>query len=234
MLKKIKKFFEPINTKYLYQSQELIFSKQLENLIPNLKNDFLKVHGNLEYLTPKKFDSSIPFHGQEQKSGWRSVGIKFYHKWEKSQKDLEKLYPTAHKLAKLFGDDCALATYSLLRPGGKISLHNGKDHNYDSAYLRIHIPLIIPDGDTDILGFEIMGQRIGWKNIWAINNTGLHQVYNKTSDHRLIFILDVHKSVLGQSPNYENMFQNRKLESLRLHLNRIIRIIYFNFFNKKS
>jgi len=228
MLTGIKKFFKPLKTQYIYHYNELPFTEQLEKLIPDLTSDFLQVHNDLSNVHPKKeFDNTIPFHGQHQKSGWRSIGIKFYNKWEGSEEEIKRKYPTAYKIVKMFGKDCPLASYSVLKSNGHIKLHHGLEQDYDSNYLRIHIPLIVPQGNTDVLAFEVMGEKIGWNHIWGFINSGLHHAYNKTQQDRLVFLIDIDKKVLGQKPNNFNMFKSESLETLRLHINRIIKLLYF-------
>jgi len=221
------KFFRPLTEKYIYYAEDLPFSDQFRQLIPKLRKEFLDHYAQLELPLPDGTNVSSQYHLTQAKNGWRSRGIKYNGNWEDGEEIIKEQFPTAHKLVSTFGTDCPLASYSVLMAGGNIGLHNGDKENYDSTYLRVHIPLIVPDTNPNVIGLEVMGEKVGWNDVWAFMNTGLHTAWNKSDQHRLVFIIDIHKGILGLKPYKPRMFKNQILEYLRLYINRMLRTIWF-------
>jgi aspartyl/asparaginyl beta-hydroxylase (cupin superfamily) len=112
------------------------------------------------------------------------------------RKERFTLYPTASQIISKFHDDMQHAAYSLIEPRSSIERHTGQE-NRTGEFLRIHIPLIIPEGD---LYFECMGEVIYWDDIWGFNNQLTHSAHNNTDEYRLIFLLDLRMSALGLEP----------------------------------
>lgn len=102
-------------------------------------------------------------------------------------------YPTACKLVERFGDNCPIATYSVINANSIIKRHTGIENRL-GEYLRIHVPLIIPEGD---IFFECEGYEIDWTDIWAFDNQLIHSAHNYTIHKRLIFLIDIKRSYLG-------------------------------------
>ena len=139
---------------------------------------------------------------------WRARGLKYVHKdigqyWQEDNPYAIKRYPTAMKLINEFGEDCPIANYSILGPNSKINRHTGVE-NRNGEYVRIHIPLIVPEGD---LFFEVGGETITWDDIFAFNNQFVHSAHNNTSEWRLCFLIDISRKKLGLPPGvpYEKM-----------------------------
>lgn len=114
-----------------------------------------------------------------------------YHDYK--QDVLRTRYPTACKIVEKFGDNCPIATYSVLNSDSIIKRHTGIENRL-GEYLRIHVPLIIPEGD---IFFECEGYEIDWTDIWAFDNQLTHSAYNYTPHRRLIFLIDIKRSYLG-------------------------------------
>ena len=132
---------------------EIPFAQQFTELAPQLLADFLQVHP--EVLEQQEQQSK----GDEEKywhdiNGWVPLGVLYQKQWADKERTIKNNYPTAHKLVKMFGDDVNVASYSLLKPGAKIPLHNGDEENRYCKYIRCHIPLMIPEGD---MGLWVMG-----------------------------------------------------------------------------
>jgi hypothetical protein len=105
-------------------------------------------------------------------------------------------FPTAYKLIKEYGDDCPIANYSCLAPNSVIHRHTGPE-NRDGEFIRIHIPLIIPEGDVF---FEAAGEEITWDDMWGFNNQLPHSAHNYTNEYRLCFLIDLRRSAIGMPP----------------------------------
>jgi aspartyl/asparaginyl beta-hydroxylase (cupin superfamily) len=80
-----------------------------------------------------------------------------------------------------------------LDPGGVITRHVDIE-NYLRKTVRIHIPLIIPEGDVYL---EVRGVELDWSNLFAFDNGDWHSAYNKTEKRRLVYIIDISRSFLG-------------------------------------
>lgn len=184
--------------KYIWRHHEIPFAQQFTDLAPRLLEDFLKVHP--EVLEQQEQQSK----GDDEKywhdiNGWVPLGVLYQKQWADKERTIKKNYPTAHKLVKMFGDDVNVASYSLLKPGAKIPLHNGDEENRYCKFIRCHIPLMIPEGD---MGLWVMGQRIGWRDgVFGFDNSGVHIAWSNASTNRLVFIIDIHRSALGIPPN---------------------------------
>lgn len=130
---------------------------------------------------------------------WKTLTIKYEHKKAKQFKINEEAktkYPTAYKLIEKYGDNCGIATYSVIEPNSVIDRHTGPE-NRDGDYLRIHIPLVIPTGEVF---FEVLGQTVYWDNIWGFNNQLVHSAHNYTNKYRLVFIIDLKRTTIGLDP----------------------------------
>ncbi len=184
--------------KYIWRHHEIPFAQQFTDLAPQLMQDFLRVHP--EVLEQQEQQSK----GDEEKywhdiNGWVPLGVLYQKQWADKERVIKNNYPTAHKLVKMFGDDVNVASYSLLKPGAKIPLHNGDEENRYCKYIRCHIPLMIPEGD---MGLWVMGQRIGWRDgVFGFDNSGVHIAWSNATTNRLVFIIDIHRSALGIPPN---------------------------------
>jgi hypothetical protein len=131
---------------------------------------------------------------------WKNISFKYENKPSNifqmvTESDAHK-FPTAYKLIKEYGDDCPIANYSCLAPNSVIERHTGPE-NRDGEYVRIHIPLIIPEGDVF---FECAGEEITWEDIWSFNNQLPHSAHNYTNEYRLCFLIDLRRSAIGMPP----------------------------------
>jgi hypothetical protein len=115
-------------------------------------------------------------------------------------------YPTACALTDKWSDH--ITCYSVITPNSVIERHTGPE-NWDANYVRVHLPLVIPEGD---IFFEVEGVEITWADIFGFDNSLPHSAYNNSDRLRLIFMIDVRRELLGVEPGkpYERareMFQ---------------------------
>ncbi len=182
--------------------EEIPIADELLSLAPALTKEFLDYHedfinGNFAkcktYVNPT-FDPSVV---QSRADAWKTDGIKYtykeanIHRFEKLKKWLR--FPTAIALTEKYGNDCPISTYSIIESNAVIERHTGIE-NRDNEFIRIHIPLIIPDGD---IFFECEGAEIDWTDIWGFDNQLVHSAHNYTPHRRLIYLIDIRRSVLG-------------------------------------
>lgn len=104
-----------------------------------------------------------------------------------------KAWPTAYSLIKHFGDDCQCSAYSVLTPNSKIDRHTGPE-NRTGEFIRIHIPLIIPEGDVYL---EALDEEVTWEDVWGFNNQLAHSAHNNTNEYRLVFLIDLRRTAIG-------------------------------------
>jgi hypothetical protein len=104
-----------------------------------------------------------------------------------------KKYPTAYKLVTEFGEKCPIANYSSMAPNTVLQRHTGPE-NRDGQYLRIHIPLIIPEGDIFL---EVNGEVVDWSDIFGFNNQLAHSSWNMSPYYRVIFLIDLDREFIG-------------------------------------
>lgn len=221
------------NGKYIWKANELKFADQFKELAPLLVKEFLTAHPNFTGLKAETVDNpNGDVHLAVGGDKWKVVAFRYIHKWMLEPGFQEK-FPTAIQMIKMLEDYCPIAEYSVLEPGGEITVHNGIENRY-SEYLRYHIPLIIPDGGTDKLGFECMGELIDWSDVWAFDNQGMHTAWNKTEKHRLVFIIDIHRSVAGVPPSKIPHIKDKDIESYIYILIRRIRWWWYNFTGKNN
>lgn len=137
-------------------------------------------------------------------SGWKNIQFKFSRhdelidfEFSRSANDqIAKKYPTAYNLVSSYGEFCPMASYSILAPQTILYRHTGPE-NRSGKYIRIHIPLIIPEGD---LFLEASGEEVTWDNIWGFNNQHAHSAYNNSDQWRVIFMIDLDMEHIGMTP----------------------------------
>jgi len=190
-------------------------SDYLMSLREDLTRDFLKGHASLadavkEKNLPGVLDNRTELRGLDidelvrkqaasDLKAWKALGFRYEHRKIGSTTNFKhgvKNYPTAYKLMKKFEGDIGIASYSVIEPKSVIERHTGPE-NRDGEYLRIHIPLIIPEGDVF---FECLGEVIKWDDIWGFNNQLIHSAHNYTDEYRLVFLIDLRRTAIGLEP----------------------------------
>lgn len=136
--------------------------------------------------------------------GWKNLAFKYTLK--DARNDLARTTletdpivqrcPTAFKLLQEFGDDCPILNYSILAPKSAILRHTGIE-NRAGRFIRIHIPLIVPEGDVFL---EVNGEEVTWKDLFGFNNQYAHSAYNLTDEWRMIFLIDIDRERAGLPP----------------------------------
>jgi hypothetical protein len=200
----------PINNfmkKSIWLREELPISDELEKLIPALREEFLNYHTD---FIEGDFVNGKPYHNdtfdtntmQSRELAWKVDPIKYTHpdagiyKSGVSHPVLRSRFPTAVALTEKWGDNCPISTYSILEKNAVIKRHSGIE-NRSGEYVRIHIPLLVPEGD---IFFEVEGVEIDWSDIFAFDNQFIHSAHNHSNQRRLVYLLDLKKSALGLEP----------------------------------
>lgn len=181
-------------------------AEYLDSVRENLRNDFLQGFSTVKEAVESRDIALVPDQRDTTEltlpplSYWKSLSFRYQHpRLNKNTIVAPKFglrFPTAYKLAKKYGDDCALATYSILSPQSSIPRHTDPE-NRDNDFLRIHVPLIVPDGDVFL---EVMGEEKRWDDIFAIDGQLVHSAHNYTNEYRIVFLIDIRRTVLGVAP----------------------------------
>lgn len=218
--------YEIFKMKKIWRGEEIPIAKFLMSFQSQLREEFLAGSSSLEeaclkYTTDsldlrlfgipleestKGIVSKDPVSGEFKSNvgGWKGIHFKYERhddlidfKLDRTENDqLAKKYPTGYKLVKSFGEFCPIASYSILAPQTILYRHTGPE-NRTGEYIRIHIPLIIPEGDVFL---EASGEEVTWDNIWGFNNQHAHSAYNLTDEWRVIFMIDLHREHIGMEP----------------------------------
>lgn len=189
--------------KTIWSKEEILIADELLELAPKLRYDFLEYHkdfhttfnGGNSYASKNK-NAVLD---EEERVIWKVEGLRY----SLPQKGIERnmflepgmrnAFPTASSLTQKYIQHCGCSGYSILDPGGVITRHVDIE-NYLRKTVRIHIPLIIPEGDVYL---EVRGVELDWSNLFAFDNGDWHSAYNKTEKRRLVYIIDISRSFLG-------------------------------------
>jgi len=107
-----------------------------------------------------------------------------------------KKFPTGVNLLNKYRHGLFGVVYSSIAPYTILHRHVGPE-NIDGEYVRIHLPLIVPEGDVFL---EVQGQEVEWNDIFAFNNQYLHSAYNFSKEWRLIMIIDMARELCDLPP----------------------------------
>jgi hypothetical protein len=184
--------------------EEIPIAAELLSLAPALTKEFLDYHADFvdgdfakckTYVSPV-FDTRVV---QSRADAWKTDPLKYTHKHANINQrqlhnpEVRKRFPTAVALTEKYGNDCPISTYSIIEANAIIQRHTGIE-NRDNEFIRIHIPLIVPEGD---IFFECEGAEIDWSDIWAFDNQLVHSAHNYTPFRRLVYLIDIRRSLLG-------------------------------------
>jgi aspartyl/asparaginyl beta-hydroxylase (cupin superfamily) len=207
----------------IYRRSELPLADYLMSFQQALRDEFIGDNGTLEnavkFVKPSMSNrADIPeaakdylvqnTDGTPDMSKWLARTLKHEHKdknifFKESSPDMLARFPTAMKLIEEFGDDCPIANYSILAPNSVINRHTGVE-NRSGEFIRIHIPLIVPQGD---IFFEVNDEVVHWDDIFAFNNQFVHSAHNRTNAWRVCFLIDIRRTRAGLPPgvNYDEV-----------------------------
>ena len=119
--------------------------------------------------------------GSEMHKSWHKIVLAEHGKISDEAK---KVFPGTARLLNHV-PSLAYASYSILQPGAAFDYHMAVSR----VYLRMHIPLIIPEGDTYL---QIEDVKYPWTEgkISIFDEYYPHHAWNKTNETRAILLLD--------------------------------------------
>jgi hypothetical protein len=191
--------------------EDLRCADEFTALIPKLRDEFLEYHYDFvdgDYKKAIFVSDTLPNskYVLNNPDAWKSEPMKYEYAKENIYQNMyeserAKNFPTAVALTKKWGTDCAITSYSVLEKDAHLFRHTGKE-NRDNKFIRIHVPLIVPEGD---IGFECEGVEISWADIWGFNNQLAHSAWNNSGKRRLVFIIDIRRQAIGlpDEPPYD-------------------------------
>lgn len=188
--------------KMYWLREEIPIAEDLLSYVPKLTEEFLTYH---EDFIEGSFSKGKPYRNatfdtnkfQTRMDAWKAEGIKYTFEEANIYTDLSKkkadFFPTAIELTKKYNDHCSISSYSIIEANSSIVRHTGIE-NRSREYLRIHIPLIVPEGD---IFFEVEGVEIDWSDIFGFDNQLIHSAHNNSPYRRLVYLIDVRRDFLG-------------------------------------
>lgn len=207
-----------MNNKTIWLREEIPIADELLSLAPKLTAEFLAYHNDFidgAFAKSWSYDSqmakeniNIDIDKIISKRGvWKIEGIRYsnptynIYKDDSDLPEMRERYPTAVALTKKYSDVCQISLYSALEPHGCIQRHTNFE-NINREFLRIHIPLIIPEGD---IYFEVEGTEIDWTDLYGFDDQAVHSGCNHTEKRQLVYLLDIRRSYLGipEGPVYD-------------------------------
>ena len=164
----------------MHDYTNFLYTKQLEQATDQIKEDFFRVYGavdNLKIIKSPKQDQGVSAewvgsfaYFQKRKPQWDS----FCESRSVFLKPFVESFPQDHLLGIWF---------SAILPGGIIRWHIDK-YDQGEDYVRVHLPLIVPEGD---IGITVEDTTYKWEQgkVFCFNPFVMHTAWNKTNALRL-------------------------------------------------
>lgn len=204
--------------KAVWQRDEIRIADDLLSYVPKLREEFLAYHtdfidGDFALGVPINIPTlNSPSQLTSKTYAWKMGPLKYL--WPQAgiqedyylNKDVAERFPTACEIVKKYNNNCACVGYSILEKNSVIVRHTGIE-NRDNEYLRIHVPIIVPEGD---IFFEVEGVELDWSDIWGFDNQLIHSAHNLSNNRRLVLLIDIRRDFLG-IPNGEPFDPKREL-----------------------
>jgi hypothetical protein len=209
--------------KAIWKRGEIPIGDHLMSLAPAIRDEFMSGYATLKEATaqcvnvidPSRHEvddhgdtdflvSRDPVTGQFVPSieSWKAVGFKFTREDDrkivniKISEEQAAKFPTAYKLMQQYDDICPMMSLNVMAPHTILHRHFGPE-NVDGKYIRIHIPLIVPEGD---LFLEVNGEEVTWADLFGFDNTIIHSAHNYSDDYRLVVLIDLDRQAIGMEP----------------------------------
>ncbi|MCX7728863.1 MAG: aspartyl/asparaginyl beta-hydroxylase domain-containing protein [Bacteroidia bacterium] len=171
--------FTEKNPKYFYDAEEfpelLIFEKHAESI----KNEFLNVKNNQSGFWLDTFPHYVD---KNSKNTWKVFSFRFF--------GIDN--PINHALCKVTSSllqsnpNIISADFSYLPAQTRILPHKG----FTKMVLRVHLGLIIPDGDIGIrVGHEVKQWKAG--KLLILDDSFEHEAWNNTNQDRVVLMFDI-------------------------------------------
>jgi hypothetical protein len=187
----------------IWTREYIPIADELMALVPKLREEFLNYHTDYHTTfkngTPYASANPLTILNKHESVVWKVEGLRYICPSQNVEQNyflepkVSNIFPTASALTKKYFSVLGCSGYSSLDAGGVIVPHCDIE-NTSHVTIRIHIPLIIPEGDAVL---EAEGVKTKWTDIFAFDNGARHSAYNKTKERRLIYIIDIKRSFLS-------------------------------------
>jgi beta-hydroxylase len=171
------------NPPYVDVEEEFPEGILLKDNWQTIRNELDEVLKNIENI-PKFHEVDGLQKGISAKDGvaWRTFIIKGFNAW--LPHNAEQVPETTKLLEQL--PRVSLAMFSIIDGGKHIPPHFG----FFKSVLRYHLGMLIPEGECYIL---VGGEKYSWTEGEHVlfDDTYRHEVWNKTSERRVVLFLDV-------------------------------------------
>ena len=192
-------YFQPI-----WLKDEISIADELLSLAPNLTKEFLNYHADFdgEFSKGVSYENDYIKDPLNKKAAWKVDALRYAYPNQNidlrlfEEVHMQEKFPTAAALTKKYSDHCLISSYSVLESQSSIGRHSDME-NRERIYVRIHIPLIVPDGDIFL---EVDNVEVDWTDLFAFDSELLHGAYNFSDRRRLVYILDISRKFLGIPP----------------------------------
>jgi len=184
------------------------------SLAADLRNEYINYNINVLQKDPSKIRLAGEAtytnvdHLIDTPANWHSISIKYHFREmvRDADEEIREYHPTAIKLTEYYGDDCTVSGYSTIQAGTIIHRHSDIE-NESASSVRVHIPIIIPQGDVFL---EVAGEIVKWDDIFIFHNQRAHSAWNCSDQPRVIFVIDIAPHRLGLPPGepYDAMRDN--------------------------
>jgi hypothetical protein len=188
----------------IWLKSEIRIADELLSLASNLTDDYLKYHSDFKTTFSKgvSYENDYIKDPLNKKAAWKVDALRYTYPNQEidlrlfEEIHMQEKFPTAAALTKKYSEHCLISSYSVLESQSSIGRHTDME-NRDRTYVRIHIPLIVPEGDIFL---EVDNIEIDWSDIFAFDSELPHSAYNFSNHRRLVYILDISRKFLGIPP----------------------------------
>jgi hypothetical protein len=215
-----------LDRKIYWSREEIEIGNHLMSFAEGIRNDFMKGFNNLteaaeahcvNVIDPSRHEVDSDGHNDHLVSrdpitkewkpkinAWQAVGFKFTRYDDrkvvsyKITEEQAKNHPTAYKLLQEYDHICPMMSLNVMHPYTILHRHTGPE-NREGKFVRIHIPVIVPEGDIFL---ETYGKEITWDDLFAFDNTLTHSAHNYSNEPRLIVLIDIDREAIGLGPGF--------------------------------
>lgn len=190
------------------------FCHKMKSYAPGLKEDLLRnqesIKSRLEsdgtiFLDSEDrnrgydTDDSVTCDTQDRNiEGWQGVFLRYMNEYDEevetyTNPERWEKFPTASKIMDEYGSDLSIFIYSVLAPRTILQRHSGQE-NIKGKYIRMHIPLIIPEGRIFL---ECNHEEVDWTDVWGFDNRICHSAHNYSNEWRVVMVGDFVREAVG-------------------------------------
>ncbi len=188
------------NPKYFYESNEFPELLVFEECAAEIRKEFLDVKQNNKGFWLDTFPHYVDKSSQNQ---WKVFSFRFFGIDNPIN---HSLCPVTSQLIKS-NSNIISADFSYIPPKTKILPHKG----FTKMVLRVHLGLIIPEGDT---GIRVEKQTRKWKEgkLLILDDSFEHEAWNNTDFDRVVLMFDIVNPRWGYTADEINRY---KIENMQ-------------------